>query len=84
MVLFLDYFVNSKYNIKKAIYFNRDEYMEYLTVKEARERWNLTARMVNYYCSAGRIDGAIKKGSLWLIPTAAEKPADLRRGKKKR
>ncbi|MBA9086443.1 Helix-turn-helix domain-containing protein [Anaerovirgula multivorans] len=52
--------------------------MEYLTVKEAGEKWGITARMVNYYCSAGRIPGAIKKGNLWLIPANIEKPKDGR------
>jgi hypothetical protein len=52
--------------------------MEYLTVKEAGEEWGITARMVNYYCSAGRIPGAIKKGNLWLIPSNTEKPKDGR------
>jgi len=52
--------------------------MEYLTVKEAGEKWGITARMVNYYCSYGRIKGAIKKGNLWLVPTSAEKPTDGR------
>jgi hypothetical protein len=50
--------------------------MEYLTVREAGEKWGVTARMVNYYCSAGRIKGAIKKGNLWLVPADAEKPKD--------
>jgi Mrp family chromosome partitioning ATPase len=53
--------------------------MEYLTAKEAGEKWSLTARMVNYYCSAGRIVGAAKKGNLWLIPSSAEKPSDMRK-----
>lgn len=53
--------------------------MEYLTVKEAGEKWGITARMVNYYCSAGRIPGAIKKGNLWLVPANAEKPTDGRK-----
>ena len=52
--------------------------MEYLTVKEAGEKWGITARMVNYYCSTGRINGSIKKGNLWLIPTGAAKPIDGR------
>jgi hypothetical protein len=52
--------------------------LEYLTVKEAGVKWGLTGRMVNYYCSAGRIKGAIKKGNLWLVPVDAEKPADRR------
>jgi len=52
--------------------------MEYLTGKEAGEKWGITGRMVNYYCSAGRIPGAVKKGNLWLVPADAEKPADGR------
>lgn len=55
----------------------------YLTGKEAGEKWGITPRMVNYYCSAGRIPGAIKKGNLWLIPADAEKPKDARRKNKK-
>ncbi len=52
--------------------------MEYLTVKEAGEKWGITARMVNYYCSAGRIKDAVKKGNLWLIPANSKKPEDGR------
>ncbi|GHU79052.1 DNA-binding protein [Clostridia bacterium] len=52
--------------------------MDYLTVKEAGEKWNITGRMVMYYCEAGRIPGAEKKGNLWLIPASAEKPIDGR------
>lgn len=49
--------------------------MEYLTVKEACEKWGVTSRMVNYYCSEGRVAGAIKKGNLWLVPKDSIKPA---------
>lgn len=52
--------------------------MEYLTAKEAGTKWGITARMVNYHCTAGRISGAVKKGDLWLIPANAEKPLDRR------
>jgi len=52
--------------------------MGFLTVKEAGGKWRITARMVNYYCWAGRIPGAIKKGNLWLIPANIEKPEDGR------
>jgi predicted site-specific integrase-resolvase len=34
--------------------------MEYSTVKEACEKWGVTGRTANYYCTAGRIKGAIK------------------------
>jgi hypothetical protein len=60
--------------------------MDYLTVKEAGERWNITGRMVTIYCTTGKIKDAVKKGNLWLIPIDAEKPIDGRttQGKKGR
>lgn len=53
--------------------------MDYMTLKEASEKWNISPRMINYYCSEGRIPGAEKKGTIWLIPKDAEKPIDGRR-----
>lgn len=50
--------------------------MEYLTAKEDGEKWDINSSMINYYCSTGRIMGAVKKGNLWLVPTVAKKPAD--------
>lgn len=58
--------------------------MNFITVKEAAEKWGVSTRSITYHLVDGRITGAVKKGNLWLIPTAAQKPADLRRGKKKR
>ena len=34
--------------------------MDYMTLKEAGEKWVVTPRWINYYCSAGRIPGAVK------------------------
>lgn len=48
--------------------------MEYMTLKEAGEKWGISARQINYYCSAGRIPGAVKMATLWLIPKDAKKP----------
>lgn len=52
--------------------------IDFLTVKEAGERWNVSGRMVTIYCKEGKIEGAIKKGNLWLVPIDAEKPVDGR------
>lgn len=52
--------------------------MDYMTLKQASEKWGISPRMINYYCSAGRIIGAEKMGKVWLIPKDAEKPADGR------
>lgn len=53
--------------------------MNYMTLKQASEKWNISPRMINYYCSEGRIPGAEKMGKVWLIPKEAKKPADGRR-----
>ena len=29
--------------------------MDYMTLKEAAEKWGVTPRRVNYYCAGGRI-----------------------------
>ena len=50
--------------------------MDYMTLKEAGQKWNVTPRQVNYLCSGGRIPGAVKMAGVWLIPKAAEKPID--------
>lgn len=55
--------------------------MNYMTVKEAGEKWGLGIRIVTLHCVKGRIDGAVKKGNLWLIPENAAKPEDRRRKK---
>ena len=52
--------------------------MDYMTLKEASKIWGVTPRCINYYCSSGRILGAIKMGTIWLIPKNAEKPIDGR------
>lgn len=54
------------------------DFMEYLTMKEASQKWGVSSRMVTYYCANGKIEGAIKKGDIWLVPSIAEKPIDGR------
>ncbi|MEG2187566.1 MAG: DNA-binding protein [Clostridia bacterium] len=52
--------------------------MDYMTLKQASEEWGITPRMINYHCINGRISGAVKMASVWLIPRDAKKPADKR------
>lgn len=52
--------------------------MDYITAKEAAEKWKVSRRAIAYHLKAGRILGAIKKGKLWLIPANAKQPADNR------
>lgn len=52
--------------------------MGYLSIKQTSEKWNISVRWINDLCKAGRIPGATKIGSFWVIPKDAEKPADAR------
>ena len=52
--------------------------IEYITTHEAANKWGITTRRVQLLCSQGRIEGAVKKASVWLIPQGAEKPLDRR------
>lgn len=53
--------------------------MVLLTSAEIAKRWGLSSRRVAILCSEGRIDGVVKKGKTWLIPSDAEKPIDGRK-----
>lgn len=52
--------------------------MEYITVKEAAAKWNISLRMVQKLCEQERIHGTEKFGRAWMIPACTEKPADPR------
>ena len=71
-ILNLVFFEITKYNM-----FGRCG-MNYITLKEVSQKWNVTPRQVNYLCAAGRIPGAVKMAGVWLIPKNAEKPIDGR------
>ncbi len=52
--------------------------MEYMSVKQAAEKWNMSERFVQRRCLEGRIFGATKFGTAWMIPQSADKPDDMR------
>lgn len=56
--------------------------MEYLTVKEAAEKWGISGRVVTYHIVDGRIPGVVRKGNIWLIPASEPRPEDLRKQSK--
>ena len=58
--------------------------MKYLTVTQAAEKWDISARRVRLLCANGEIDGVIRKGKLYLIPAETEKPLDKRKLPNKR
>lgn len=52
--------------------------VDYMTLKEASEKWDISTRMISYYCTEGRITNSLKTAGVWLIPKGAEKPIDRR------
>lgn len=56
--------------------------MEYMTVREAAQQWNISQRLIQQYCIEGRIEGAKKFGGAWAIPVGAQKPEDPRKTRK--
>ena len=53
--------------------------MNYISVREAAERCEMTPRRVQVLCNEGRIDGAQRVGNVWTIPENADKPIDARK-----
>ena len=56
--------------------------MEYITVRDAAQKWNISERLVQKYCAMGRIEGAKKFGTSWVIPAGTVKPKDPRKAQK--
>ncbi len=53
--------------------------MDYISVKEAAELWDISERWVQKYCVEGRIPDVKRFGHSWMIPKNAQKPSDMRR-----
>jgi galactose-1-phosphate uridylyltransferase len=52
--------------------------MEFMPIKEAAVKWNLSVRRLQTICNEGMIEGAMKFGNTWAIPKDAVKPVDKR------
>lgn len=52
--------------------------MEYLSISQTAEKWNISRRRIQVLCTQGRIPGAVRIGFAWAIPVDAEKPKDQR------
>lgn len=46
----------------------------YITVKEASEKWAISPRRIQVLCNENRIMGAVKQAGVWFIPYSAQKP----------
>lgn len=57
--------------------------MEYMTVKDAETKWNISERRIRKLLLDGRIEGATKIGNSWNIPITSSKPVDKRNIKEK-
>ena len=47
--------------------------MQYVSVAEMAEKWNISERSVRNYCAHNRVEGAFITGKTWNIPENAEK-----------
>ena len=53
--------------------------MEYISTKEAAQKWGISERRVRSLCAEGKIEGAARCGDwVWSIPVGTQKPADGR------
>ena len=52
--------------------------MEFISAREAAEKWGISQRRVAILCAEGRIVNAQRVGNSWVIPSDADKPLDAR------
>lgn len=53
--------------------------LQYITAREAAEKWNISQRRVSILCAENRIPNVAMLGNMWIIPRNAEKPVDMRK-----
>ena len=49
--------------------------MDFITVKQAADKWNVTPRRVQGLCKEGKIKGAVRWERTWMIPAHAVLPS---------
>ncbi len=60
------------YSIPNITNFHEVNYMDYMKVSEAAEKWKLSARRVRILCQENRIEGVIRKGNLLMVMDVQE------------
>jgi excisionase family DNA binding protein len=63
--------------IAELLYFLLSEVLlvnGYVRPEEIAKRWNVSVRQIQILCKNGKINGAVKFGTLWAIPEDAVKP----------
>ena len=53
--------------------------MELYTTTEMSKILGISSRRIALLCAEGRVEGSIKKGKTWLIPSDSKKPLDPRK-----
>ena len=53
--------------------------LQYMSARDAAERWNISQRRVSVLCAENRIPNVAILGNMWIIPIDAEKPVDARK-----
>ena len=51
-------------------------FLEYISAREAANKWGISQRRVAILCAESRVPYAVRRGDMWLIPASAEKPSD--------
>ena len=51
---------------------------QFITLKEAAEKWGISEQRIRILCTEGRVEGATKMGPMWVIPADSIKPEDKR------
>ncbi len=57
--------------------------IEYMSARDAAEKWNISQRRVSILCAENRIPNVAMLGNMWIIPCNAQKPFDARRKDKR-
>ena len=52
--------------------------MDYISAKEAAEKWGISERRIQKLCEENRIPGVVRFVRVWAIPKDVEKPEDGR------
>jgi hypothetical protein len=52
--------------------------MDYISTKEASEKWGISERRIQKLCEDNRIPGVVRFSRVWAIPKDAPKPMDSR------
>jgi hypothetical protein len=48
-----------------------------ITASQAAKKWDVTSQRVRVWVAEGRIPGAFRLGSIWVLPDGARRPKSL-------